>query len=154
MTRWFLSVTFALTVVTGAVAAGKGPEIDLVDNKLSVDAEAISLGRLLQLFDMATGMKSKVPAELANRNLSVKFSGLGVTDGVRKIFQGQPLDYVMIEGQGIFVTALSQAPSASDSAAPAAYTPPPQPQPFEQPVLQEFPPPMNLGQPAQPQQQQ
>src|SRR5581483_7854803 len=88
-------------LITGSFAASKGPEIALVDNKLSIDAETVSLGRLLRLLDLATGMQSKVPADLANRNVSVKFSGLSLEDGVRKIFQGQPIDYVMIEGQGV-----------------------------------------------------
>src|SRR5437879_12829781 len=97
-----------LAMSAGAFAAGKGPEIDLVDNKLSINAETIPLGRLLRLLDLATGMQSKVPAELANRNMSVKFSGLSLEDGVRKIFQGQPLDYVVVEGRGVIVTSASQ----------------------------------------------
>jgi hypothetical protein len=65
---------------------------------------------------MATGMKSKVPPELTNRNISVRFSGLSLTDGVRKIFQGQPLDYILIEGQGVVVTASSQTLTGTESA--------------------------------------
>src|SRR5262252_352789 len=101
MKRWAATIIFASGLATAGFAAGKGPEVDLVDNKLSVSADAISLGRLLRLVDMATGMKSKVPPELANRNISVKFSGLNLQDGVRKIFQGQPFDYIMVQGQGI-----------------------------------------------------
>ena len=66
------------------------------------------MSRLIRLLDQATGMKSKVPPELANRNISVKFSDLNLTDGVRKIFQGQPFDYLVVEGQGIIVTGASQ----------------------------------------------
>src|SRR2546422_10590425 len=105
MKRWFGVVIFVLSLATVSIAAAKGPEVDLVDNKLSINAEAIGLGRLLRLVDLATGMKSKVPPELANRNISVKFSDLNVSDGVRKIFQGQTIDYVVVEGQGIIVTA-------------------------------------------------
>jgi hypothetical protein len=79
-------------------------------------------------------MKSKVPAELANRNISVRFSDLNVVDGVRKMFQGQPLDYVVIEGQGIIVTAASQTVSATD-AVPVYNTPA---QPPEQPFVQDL----------------
>src|SRR5437667_288572 len=57
-----------LFMSAGAFAAGKGPEIGLVDNKLSINAETIPLGRLLRLLDLATGMQSKVPAELAYSN--------------------------------------------------------------------------------------
>src|SRR6185369_7735446 len=106
MKQWFAAAIFAFSISGVAFAAAKGPEVDLIDNKLSISADSISLGRLLRLFDMATGMTSKVPPELANRNISVKFSGLTLTDGVRKIFQGQPLDYFVVAGKGIVVTAL------------------------------------------------
>src|SRR5881628_3106852 len=98
--KHLVAALFLSMMISGSFAAGKGPEIDLVDNKLSINAETIPLGRLLRLLDLATGMQSKVPAELANRNISVKFSGLSIEDGVRKIFQGQPLDYVVVEGRG------------------------------------------------------
>ena len=149
MKRWFGVVIFVLSLATVSIAAAKGPEVDLVDNKLSINVEAISLGRLLGLVDLATGMKSKVPPELANRNISVKFSGLSFTDGVRKIFQGQPLDYVVIGGQGVIVTAASQTASVGEPVPP--YNNSPQ---VEQPFVQDFPPipQPGLPQPAQPQQ--
>jgi len=100
------------------------------------------------LLDLATGMQSKVPPELANRNISVKFSGLSVDDGIRKIFQGLPFDYVTVAGQGVIVTAASQAGTVAE--APAAYNPPmqaqqPPQQPIDQPFNQDFPP---VGQPG------
>ena len=149
-----LGVAFTL----GGFAAGKGPEINLVDNKLSIDAQAVSLGRLLRLLDLATGMQSKVPAELADRNISVKFSGLSLEDGVRKIFQGQPFDYVIVERRGVIVTSASQTTPVTEAApiynAPQQQPPFP-PQPFEQPFTPDFPP-MVMPQPGQlqpPQQQ-
>lgn len=138
MKRSFAAFLFISMVWTGALAA-KGPQVDLIDNKLSISAENTSLGRLLQLVDLATGMKSKVPPELANRNISVRFSGLNVSDAVRKMFQGQPLDYVVIQGQGIIVTAASQTTASSGDTLPAAYNPAPPPQAFEQPFIQDFP---------------
>src|SRR6185295_11911153 len=99
MKRWIPALVLFLIVGSGAIASAKGPEVNFVDQRLSINAETISLGRLLQLVDLATGMKSKVPPDLANRNISVKFSGLTLGDAVRKMFQGQPLDYVVIEGQ-------------------------------------------------------
>src|SRR5581483_3093438 len=100
MKQRLLSAIFCILLVSPAFAA-KGTEIDLVDNKLSIDADMVPLSRLLRLLDMATGMKSKVPPDLANRNISVKFSGLPLNDGIRKIFQGQPFDYAVLAGQGI-----------------------------------------------------
>src|SRR5215831_5151087 len=107
MNRWITCLMLGAAFLTPAVVLAKGPEVDLVDNKLSINADTVSLGRLLTLLDLATGMKSKVPAELANRSVSVRFSDLTLTDGVRKIFQGLPLDYIVIEGQGVVVTAAS-----------------------------------------------
>src|ERR1700739_523000 len=108
MKYWLSAAVVSVCLATGALAASKGPEIALVDNRLSINADTVSLGRLLRLLDLATGMQSKVPADLANRTVSVKFSGLSLDDGVRKIFQGQPFDYVVIQGQGVIVTAASQ----------------------------------------------
>src|SRR5437016_11300666 len=122
MKRWFGVVIFVLSLATVSIAAAKGPEVDLVDNKLSINVEAISLGRLLRLLDLATGMKSKVPPELANRNISVKFSELPLDEGIRKIFQGQPFDYVMMQGQGVIVTSVAQAIAGGESA--PVYNPP------------------------------
>jgi len=155
MKRWLAVFLFISMTSVGTMAAAKGPEVDLVDNKLSINAEAVSLGRLIQLLDRATGMTSKVPPEVANRNISVKFSDLNLTDGVRKIFQGQPLDYIMVQGQGIVV----KAPTAGSPTAESlpAYNPPPVgQQQYEQPFIQEFPggaPPQIQPMPGQQQQQ-
>ncbi len=147
MRQWLGAVILAGIVTGSSFAEGKGPEIQIVNDKLSINAEAVSLSRLLRLLDLATGMKSTVPPELANRNISVKFSGLDLNDGVRKMFQGQPLDYVVIVGQGIIVTSASQTIGASDSA-PVYASPVLQ---NDQPFIQEFaqPPPIpNQQQPA------
>jgi len=135
MKRYLAASTLALMMSASAFAA-KGPEINIIDNKLSVAADSVSLGRLLQLFDLATGMKSKVPPELANRNMTVRFSGLPLTDAVRKMFQGQTFDYVVIEGQGIVITAASQNIAGSESA--SVNSPPPAVQPGD-PFVQDFP---------------
>src|SRR5262245_14520039 len=138
MKRWIVVFSYVSMLCTGVMAFAKGPEVGLVDNKLSINAEAIPLARLLQLVDLATGMKSKVPPELANRNISVKFSGLTLADGVRKIFQGQPFDYIMVQGRGIIVSAASQTASAGELPPPA--NSPPAVQSFDQPFVQDFPP--------------
>jgi hypothetical protein len=151
MKRWAAVLAFLLTV--SASAAAQGPKVYFRDNKLSVDADSVSLSRLLQLVDSATGMKSKVPADLANRSVSVQFSNLTLSDGVRKLFQGQPFDYVFVEGRSIIVTAASQTIS-SPEAAPTYNTAPAQPDP--QSFVQELPPglPPVQTNPAQPQTQQ
>jgi len=149
MKHGLAALLLAVSFVTGALAGDRGPEINLVNNRLSIDAQGVPLGRLLRLLDLATGMKSKVPAELANRNISVKFSALPVDEGVRKIFQGQPFDYVVLQGQGVIVTSAAQAVAGADSA--PVYNPPPgqvmAPQPIEQPFQPDFPP-MAVPQPG------
>ncbi len=137
MKHWISVIILLGTLAGGVSAAGKGPEITVIDNKYSISADTISLGRLLRLFDQATGMRSKVPTELTDRNVSVRFSGLSFEDAVRKIFQGQPFNYVVIAGQGIIVTGSSQTLSASDSPVPA-YAP--QSQSVERTFLQDDPP--------------
>jgi hypothetical protein len=118
-----LSFGCAFLLLAGsAIAAGKAPEIQIINGKVSMQADAVPLGRLLRLFDSATGMTSKVPPELTNRNVSVRFSGLPFDAAVRKIFEGQPLDYIVIKGKGIVVTALAQTTTPSGAA----------PSPFEQ----------------------
>ena len=136
MKHWLAALVLISVIGTSAFAAPKGPQVDLIDNKLSVSAEGVTVAQLLQLVDLATGMKSKVPPELGNRRISVRFSGLSMTDGVRKMFEGQPLDYVMIQGQGIVVTSASQAGPAGGDALP--YNPQPAVQSFDQPFAQEF----------------
>jgi hypothetical protein len=94
-------------------------------------------------------MRSKVPPELANRNISVKFSGLNLNDGIRKIFQGQPFDYVVFEGQGVIVTAPSQNITGSETV-PAYNAGPaqPEPAPFVQEFQQQQQLPPTVGQPG------
>jgi len=155
-----VALLLAFSMASGVFAAGKGPEINLVNNKLSISAEAISLGRLLRLLDLATGMQSKVPAELANRNLSVRFSDLNFDDGVRKIFEGQPFDYVVLEGRGVIVTAAAQTQAQANggsesvpayNSAPSPLAPAPIEQPFVPDFQQQVMP--QPGMPAQPPQQ-
>jgi hypothetical protein len=53
------------------------------------------------------------------------------------MFQGQPLDYVVVEGKSIIVTASSQNTPGTES---TPFTPQPSIQPTEQPFVQDFPP--------------
>jgi hypothetical protein len=169
MTHSLAMIFLAGMLAPQTFGAGRGPEIRVIDNKVSMDVESISLGRLLNLFDRATGLQSTVPAALANRSLSVKFADLGFDDAVRKIFEGQPLDYVVIERQGIIVTALSQTGGPESSPAPAFNSPPsqiieqpsfiednPPPQPFvpPQPPIGQQPPVPAVNTPFNQQQQQ
>ena len=70
----------------------------MVDDQVSIHAEAVPLGRLLGLLDRTAGTTSTVPPELANRNVSAQFAGLPLDQAVKKVFEGLPLDYVVLEG--------------------------------------------------------
>jgi hypothetical protein len=123
MKHALIAVLLSISLLGTTFGAAKGPDIRIVDNKVSIQAEAVPLSRLLRLLDQATGMTSKVPPELANRNVSVRFSDLKLDDAVHKIFEGLPLDYVLIEGHGIVVTGTSQ-PATATAGGPAPFTPP------------------------------
>src|SRR5215475_1080515 len=120
MKRWFFNLTILASILTGQAFAAGGPQVVNRDGKISISADHIALGSLLTLWDKATGMKSTAPPELADRKLSVHFTGLSENDAVRAIFLGQPFEYAFVQGQGIVVTSPS-----SSSVAEAQPIPPP-----------------------------
>jgi hypothetical protein len=138
------------------VAYAEGPEIQVVDGRVTMTAQAVPLQRLLSLLDRATGLDSKImKPELGNRTISVRFEDLELKDAVHKIFEGQPLNYMLIEGKGIRVTeqALSTGSSSSSPSSPVSSFP--EPQSFSTPVnpnpiqpAQVQPPVNTTGQPA------
>src|SRR5262245_4113777 len=140
------------------VAYAEGPEIQVVDGKVTMTAQAVPLGRLLSLLDRAMGLDSKVlKPELANRTISVRFEDLELKDAVHKIFEGQPLNYMLIEGKGIRVTdqALSTGSTSSGSSStvssfpePQTFNPPVNPNPIQPVPVQQQQPVNTTGQPA------
>ncbi len=148
MKNLLAATTIGLVLSVRLFAEEKATDIRIIDNKVSVQADAVPLARLLRLMGEATGMESKVPPELANRNISVRFSNLSFTDAVQKIFEGQPLDYFLIEGKSITVTALAAQTSAN---ARSAAAPPPQQETVfvdDNPAFAPPQPPINNNQPA------
>src|SRR5215472_11431976 len=122
MKWWFSSLFILATVILpGQAFAASGPQVVNRDGKISISADHITLGFLLSLWDQATGMTSTAPPELADRKLSVHFSGLSENDAVRAIFFGQPFEFAFVQGQGIVVTS----PPASSRVAEAQPNPPP-----------------------------
>ena len=126
-----------LALLQGAAYAADEPKIDVIDGKISISAQAVPLARFLKLFDRALGLNSEVkPGQgLENRNVSVQFTDLNFDEAVRKIFQGMPLNYVVIKGKGIKVDLAQGGPV--DSPAFSSPLPPslPQIQPIQQPIL-------------------
>ena len=153
MNRFLACFIVILVFTASGVSAGSGPDIRIIDDKVSIQAEGVPLSRLLRLLDQATGMASKVPPELANRNISVRFADLNFDEAIHKIFEGQPLDYVVVAGKSIIVTGTSQSLTARNTpGGPAG--PPPQETfndenpPFMQPMQNQPPQPPQPGMPT------
>src|SRR5262249_16190829 len=128
MNGWLAAMILAGALAVDGFAARNGPEVLNVDQQISINADGIELGRLLRRWDQATGMQSSIPSELADLTVNVHFTELSVSDAVQKIFAGLPVDYILVGGQGIVVTAQSQNVSRDE-------------QPFfanEQPPLDEY----------------
>jgi hypothetical protein len=124
MRPWFsiLIIILAALLLLGQSFAAGGPQVVNRDGRISISADHITLGFLLDLWDKATGMKSTVSPELAGSKLSVHFTGLSEDDAVRAIFLGQPFGYAFVQGQGITVT--SPAPQAQTQPPPPVAAPP------------------------------
>src|SRR5262245_53865745 len=101
----FLGVIILAGVFTSvSSAADNTPQVRKVTQGITINADGITLSQLLRLLDQVTGMHSRVPPELADRELSVHVTGLALNDALRKIFDGQPFGYALVEGRGIVVT--------------------------------------------------
>ncbi len=116
MRQWLGAIILAGILGLDGFAARQGPQVTNVDQKISISADDITLDRLIRLWDQATAMQSVVPPELANRKLSVHFTGLPISDALRKMFNGQPFDYVLVEGHGILIMERSQTEPVAQSA--------------------------------------
>ena len=145
MKRILVHAGLLMLLAANAFAAGKDPEFKMVDGKVSIQAEAITLKQFLQYWDAATGMTSKVNPQLANEKISVRLDSLEVNAAIRKSFQGQPWNWAVVNGKGINVidraTAVSSATGGVSTSSIPSYIDtrndplPPQPQnnaPFAQ----------------------
>jgi len=122
-----VTITFAVLWIGSAFGAQNGPDIQIVDNKVSMNAHAIPLGQLLNMLDHITAMNSAVPAELSNRNVTVQFQDLPIPEAIRKIFEAQGIDYVLVWGQGITVIAPSKEVPVQAAYSPFVQDKPPAP---------------------------
>jgi hypothetical protein len=120
MKRWIpiLIVLGILLLASTAIAAG--PEIINRDGRISINADNVSLGDLLRLWDQATGMQSSAPPELAVQKLTIHFADLNISDAVRAMFNGQPFGYGLMQGRGIVVAA--PASDVSETAVETEFT--------------------------------
>jgi len=156
--KQLLGITiFAGMLTAYSSGAVQGPQVLNVDQKISIDANDITLGQLFQLWDQATGMHSTVPREVTNRKLTLHFTGLSMNDALRKIFDGQELGYVVVEGTGVVVTQLVQSgstfeppPASSDEESPAVVEEPAAPEPLRMKPEIEPPPPKFIPTPFGP----
>jgi hypothetical protein len=105
MKRWIPILIVVGILLLASTAVGAGPEIINRDGRISVNADNVSLGELLRLWDQATGMQSTAPPELTSEPLTIHFANLNINDAVRAMFNGQPFGYGLMQGRGIVVTA-------------------------------------------------
>lgn len=115
-------ILVSLALLQGvAWAQAPAPEIQIVDGKVTMSAQGVPLGRLLSLLDRALGLNSTVKPEVSNRLISVRFTELPVKDAVHKIFEGQPLNYMFVEGKGISRIELAQASTTTTAGGSSSF---------------------------------
>jgi hypothetical protein len=136
MKRILAGSSLLVLLAANAFAAGKDPEFKVVDGKVSIQAEAITLKQFLQYWDAATGMTSKVNPQLANEPISVRLEGLDLNSAIRKSFQGKLWNWAIVDGKGVNVidratpvTATSGGSSAPIQSFSDTRNEPPPPQP-------------------------
>ena len=112
MKPWLGVSCIILGLVFGGQAFADGPEVVNIDQKISIHADNITLGDLFRLWDQATGMHSMVSPELADQRLSVRFTGLNVSDALRRISDGHQFGYILAEDQ-VIVTPREALESAA-----------------------------------------
>jgi len=144
MKRILAGSCFLVILAATEFAAGKDPEFKVVDGKVSIQADGITLKQFLQYWDAATGMTSKVNPQLANEPISVRLEGLDLNAAIRKSFQGKQWNWAVVNGKGINIidraTAVTSTSGGSSSPIQSFSDtrndpPPPQPQltaPFAQ----------------------
>jgi hypothetical protein len=126
------------------------PEIEVVDGKISMSALGMPLSRVVALLDRAMGFKSKVAPELASRPISVRFKDLPLKAAVQKIFEGQSLNYSLIEGKGLDVPSVALGGGTTSTGSPFPDSAPITQTPLgASPIQPEVPINNPAGQPAQ-----
>jgi hypothetical protein len=120
MKRWIPILIVLGILLLASTALAAGPEIINRDGRISINADNVSLGDLLRLWDQATGMQSTAPPELAGQKLTIHFADLNINDAVRAMFNGQPFGYGLMQGRGIVVAA--PASDVSETALESEFT--------------------------------
>ena len=136
MKRILVGTCLLMVLAIPSIVAAKDPVIQMVDGKLSIQAESVTLKQFLQALDAATGMTSKVSPQLANEKISVRLSGVDLNTAIRKSFQGQPWNYVVAVGRGINVIDRAQLTAATTGSSSAPV------QPYINDTRNDVPPPL------------
>lgn len=102
-----LTIAILLILWLAAPAAAAGQDVWAVNGRFSIDAKSVPISQLLRYIDQVTGMRSKIPADVAHMTVSVVCNDVDFEEAVRKIFEGVPLDYVVLGTSGIIVVGRS-----------------------------------------------
>jgi hypothetical protein len=135
MKRILVGTCLLLILAMPSIVAAKDPVIQMVDGKLTIQAESVTLKQFLQALDAATGMNSKVSPQLANEKISVRLTGVDLNTAIRKSFQGQPWNYVVAVGKGISIIDKAQIVAATGTGTSPVQT-------FSNDIRNDIPPPL------------
>jgi hypothetical protein len=121
--RYLVFFCVALSGMAPSLAAQGSSSVGMSDGEVSIEADRVGLGELLDQLDAAAGTRSTVPSELESRVVSVRFRSLPLDQAIRKIFEGQSVDYAVVGGSQIVVLAQSRAGVPSTSERPVQPAP-------------------------------
>jgi hypothetical protein len=107
MNRTFALVLLLIFIGFSTALDAPAQEVKF-DGTVSINAEDIAVGRLLELLDHATGLQSVVPDKFAARRASVHISALPLSEAVRTVLKQLGFDYVFIEANRVIITGVSQ----------------------------------------------
>ena len=103
-----LAAAVCLLSSVALAAEAQSPLVETTEAGVSVHARGVPLGRVLAELDAVAGTESTVPPELDGYGVNAWFDDVSVDQAVKRIFEGLPLDYVVIGQRRVVVTAVSE----------------------------------------------
>lgn len=125
--KYAVSLMFTVLVCALPIRAQNTLMIDVAEGTVSIEADRVTLGRVLTELDTQAGTSSTVPQQFESRMVSVWVHEAPLESAIRKIFEGLALDYAVVGGNRIVVLAESKggAPTALAPVQPRNSQPPP-----------------------------
>lgn len=124
----FVSLLFCCAIPTAAQTPQTQMKVAVGAELVTIEADRVALGSLLEALDAEAGTTSNVPDQFASRMVSVWVNAAPLNQAIRKIFEGSLLDYAVVEGRRIVVLGDSSGATGAAATRPVQTTPT-QPQP-------------------------